>query len=94
MELDELRRQIDSIDRRLVELFNERARLVQAVGRLKKGLGLEVYMPEREKKILQLTVGANGGPFSHTAILRLFERILDESRSLERKIAEDFGGKA
>lgn len=94
MELDELRRQIDSIDRKLVELLNERAKVVEEVGKLKKRLGMEVYTPEREKEIRKLTTGANGGPFSNAAISRLFERILDESRSLERKIAEDFGGKA
>lgn len=88
MELDELRRQIDAVDRKLVELLNERARLVEEVGKLKRRFGMEIYTPEREKEILELAAGANGGPFSHAAILRLFERILDESRSLERKVAE------
>ncbi len=92
MELDELRRQIDAVDRKLVELLNERARLVEEVGKLKRRLGMEIYTPEREKEILELAAAANGGPFSPAAILRLFERILDESRSLERKTAE--GGKA
>ncbi len=91
MELGELRRQIDAVDRKLVELLNERARLVEAIGKLKKRLGMEIYTPEREKEILALAASANGGPFSGAAILRLFERILDESRSLERKTAE--GGK-
>ena len=91
MELDELRRQIDTVDRRLVELLNERARLVEEVGKLKKKLGMEIYTPEREKEILELAAAANGGPFTNGAILRLFERILDESRSLERKTVE--GGK-
>lgn len=94
MGLDELRLQIDSIDRKLVELLSERARLVEAVGRLKKQLRMDVYMPEREKEILKLAIDANGGPFSNSAIVRLFERILDESRSLERKIAEDSGGRS
>ena len=93
MGLDELRRQIDSIDRKLVELLNERGKLVEEVGRLKRRLAMDVYAPEREKEILKLTKDASGGPFSGAAISRLFERILDESRSLERKIAEDFGGK-
>ena len=93
MELDELRRQIDAVDRKLVELLNERARLVEVVGKLKKRLGMEIYMPEREREILDLAAAANGGPFSGAAISRLFERILDESRSLERKIADDAGGK-
>ncbi|HLG94265.1 MAG TPA: chorismate mutase [candidate division Zixibacteria bacterium] len=93
MELDELRRQIDAVDRKLVELLNERARLVEVVGKLKKRLGMEIYIPEREREILDLAAAANGGPFSGAAISRLFERILDESRSLERKIADDAGGK-
>ncbi|HEU4437102.1 MAG TPA: chorismate mutase [candidate division Zixibacteria bacterium] len=91
MELDELRRQIDAVDRKLVELLNERARLVEEVGKLKKKLGMEIYTPEREKEILDLATAANDGPFTNGAILRLFERILDESRSLERKTME--GGK-
>ena len=94
MELDELRRQIDAVDQKLVSLLNERARLVEEVGKLKKLLGMEIYLPEREKEILQLAAAANGGPFSSAAISRLFERILDESRSLERKIATGTGGKA
>ena len=94
MELDELRRQIDAVDRKLVELLNARGKLVEEVGKLKKRLEMDVYTPEREKEILKLTKDANVGPFSNAAILRLFERILDESRSLERKIAEDFGGRA
>ena len=91
MELDELRRQIDTVDRRLVELLNERARLVEEVGKIKKRLRMDVYTPEREKEILELAAAANDGPFTSGAILRLFERILDESRSLERKTVE--GGK-
>ena len=94
MELGELRRQIDAVDRKLVLLLNERARLVEEVGTLKRRLKMEVYTPEREKEILKLATGANRGPFPNAAILRLFERILDESRSLERKIAENAGGKA
>ncbi len=93
MELNELRRQIDTVDRKLVELLNERARLVEAIGKLKKHLKMEIYTPEREKEILELAASANGGPFSGAAILRLFERILDESRSLERKTVEESGRK-
>lgn len=93
MELNELRRKIDDLDRRLVLLLNQRARLVEEVGQVKKQSGMEVYAPEREKEILKLAIDSNGGPFSNSAIVRLFERILDESRSLERHIAEDAKGK-
>jgi chorismate mutase len=93
MELDELRKKIDMLDHQLVELLNQRARLVEEVGRVKGKLGLEVYAPEREKEILELAIGQNGGPLSNSAVVRLFERILDESRSLERHIVEDEKGK-
>ncbi len=93
MELDELRKKIDGLDHQLVELLNQRARLVEEVGRVKKKMGLDVYAPEREKEILKLAIGQNGGPLSNSAVRRLFERILDESRSLERHIVEDSKGK-
>lgn len=93
MELDELRKKIDMLDHQLVELLNQRARLVEEVGRVKRKLGLEVYAPEREKEILKLAIDQNGGPLSNSAVVRLFERILDESRSLERHIVEDSKGK-
>lgn len=82
--IDDLRRRIDELDRKLVELLNERANCAVEIGRLKRADRLPVYQPEREREILQNVARANQGPLDEMAIRRLFERILDEARSLER----------
>ena len=85
--LDDLRNDIDRVDEVLVRLLNERARVACEIGRLKKELGVEVYQPEREKQVLAhvRNIGAEG-PLGSDAIARLFERIIDEARRLERRL--------
>ena len=85
--LDDLRNDIDRVDEVLVRLLNERARVACEIGRLKKELGIEVYQPEREKQVLAHVRGiAAEGPLGADAIARLFERIIDEARRLERRL--------
>jgi chorismate mutase-like protein len=85
--LDDLRRNIDRVDEVLVRLLNERARCVCEIGRLKKELGDEIYQPERERDVLQhVREVACEGPLGPEAIGRLFERIIDEARRLERRV--------
>src|SRR5215813_282852 len=88
--LDDLRTDIDRIDEVLVRLLNERARVACEVGQLKKQLGVEVYQPDREKEVLAHVRGiAVEGPLGPEAIGRLFERIIDEARRLERRVVHD-----
>ena len=88
--LDDLRRDIDRVDEVLVRLLNERARCVCEVGRLKKEQGLDVYQPDREKEVLaHVRDIAAEGPLGPDAVARLFERIIDEARRLERKVVHD-----
>jgi chorismate mutase-like protein len=85
--LDDLRNDIDRVDEVLVRLLNERARVACEIGQLKKALGVEVYKPEREKQVLAHVRGiAAEGPLGADAIARLFERIIDEARRLERRL--------
>ncbi len=84
MTIDDWRRKIDEIDRKLVELLNERSRCALEIGRLKRVESLPLYQPERERKVLEGAERANHGPLADTAIRRLFERILDEARAVER----------
>jgi len=85
--LDDLRDNIDRVDEVLVRLLNERARVACEIGRMKKDLGMEVYQPEREKQVLAHVRGiAAEGPLGADAIARLFERIIDEARRLERRV--------
>jgi chorismate mutase-like protein len=91
--LDDLRDDIDRVDEVLVRLLNERARVACEIGRLKKELGKEVYQPEREKQVLAHVRGiAAEGPLGPDAIARLFERIIDEARSLERRVVHEEDG--
>src|SRR5262245_8615918 len=88
--LEDLRKDIDRIDEVLVRLLNERARVACEVGHLKKELGVEVYQPEREKDVLAHVRGiAVEGPLGPEAIGRLFERIIDEARRLERRVVHN-----
>ena len=85
--LDDLRKDIDRVDEVLVRLLNERARCACEIGRLKKELGIEIYQPEREKEVLKhVRDVACEGPLGPEAIGRLFERIIDEARRLERRV--------
>ena len=91
--LDDLRDDIDRVDEVLVRLLNERARVACEIGRIKKDLGIEVYQPEREKQVLAHVRGiAAEGPLGPDAIARLFERIIDEARRLERRVIHADGG--
>jgi chorismate mutase-like protein len=85
--LDEIRRDIDRVDEVLVRLLNERARCVCEIGRLKKESGVEIYQPDREKDVLNhVRAVASEGPLGPDAMARLFERIIDEARRLERRV--------
>jgi chorismate mutase len=88
--IEALRRRIDQLDRKLVELLNDRANCAVEIGRIKRANGLAIYQPEREQEILENAERINKGPLDDMAIRRLFERILDEARSLER--TERHGG--
>ena len=82
--LEELRRRIDDIDEQLVRLLSARAECALAIGHEKKLAGLEVYQPSREAEVLGHVQRVNMGPLDDGAIKRLFERIIDEARRLER----------
>jgi chorismate mutase len=82
--LEELRRRIDDIDEQLVKLLSARAECALAIGHEKKTAGLEVYQPSREAEVIGHVQRVNTGPLDDGAMKRLFERIIDEARRLER----------
>ena len=84
MTIDDYRKEINRIDSELLHIFNKRAALALKIGEIKKDLGIPVYDPEREKRIFEAMSSANPGPLENDAIIRLFERVIDESRRLER----------
>ena len=88
MDIADWRKKIDEIDRRLVELLNERARCVAEIGRIKRQNGLPIQEPNREQEVLRQVLEANRGPLDDAALRRVFERIVEEGRSLQRRLAE------
>jgi len=84
-DIDPIRVQIDEIDQKLLELLNERSSLANKIGHIKQQIGLPIYMPTREKVILSNVMKNNPGPLPPEAVRRLFERIIDETRALERQ---------
>ena len=87
-ELARLREAIDHIDEVLVRLLNQRAKYAVEVGQIKGVLRMPIYSPEREKQVLENVERWSEGPLEPMAMRRLFERIIDESRRVEREAAE------
>lgn len=84
MDIDAIRDEINRLDDELLKIFNQRASLALKIGEIKKEKGIPVYDPDREKRIFQRMKSLNAGPLEDEAIVRLFERVIDESRRLER----------
>lgn len=91
--IETARRDIDAIDDRLVELLNRRAERVGEIGRAKRRLDEPIYQPDREEEIFARVRTQNRGPLDDEALRRLFERILDEARRLERLSYRDEHGR-
>ena len=86
-DISALRRRIDEIDQQLVKLLNERANCALEIGHQKERVGEPLYQPAREAQVLANVRAANHGPLDPDAMTRLFERIIDEARRLERLAA-------
>jgi chorismate mutase len=87
-EIGDWRNKIDELDLALVRLLNERAHCAIEIGKIKRKLNLRIYDPRREEEIIQTVLQQNQGPLDGQGIRRLFERIIDESRRIERVTAE------
>jgi chorismate mutase len=82
--LAESRAKIDELDRQLVELLNRRTRIVEDIGRAKEASGLPIYEPNREEDVYRNVFSHNQGPLTAEALRGIYERIIDEMRSLQR----------
>lgn len=84
MDIADWRRKIDELDRELVRLVNERAHCAMEIGRLKQGLAMPVYEPDREKIIFENIAQLNQGPLSQIQLRQVYERLIDVMRQLQR----------
>ena len=79
------RERIDEVDRRILALLNERTEIVEAIARIKASAQLPVYEPRLEDEVFRNIAEHNHGPLSQDAAKRVFERIIDEMRKLQRE---------
>ena len=88
-----MRKKIDEIDRRLVELMNERARLAIEIGRLKDASGTRgPYAPEREQQVLEKVVSSSKGPLPESTIRAVWKELMSGSLALEKPLTIAFLG--
>ncbi len=85
MDIADWRRQIDEIDRKLVELISQRARAAHEIGKLKRGIGMPIYEPDRERDVFENARRANRGPLPDRDLQRIYERIMDIMRAIQRE---------
>jgi chorismate mutase-like protein len=79
------RDQIDLLDREILSLLNQRTTVVEQIGRVKQQANLPVYEPKREEEVFRNVTGNNSGPLPADAVKRVFERIIDEMRTVQRQ---------
>jgi len=85
MDIESLRKKIDELDERLVQLLNERAQCASEIGKLKSGQSLPIYEPRREQVIFDNVRRHNHGPLPDSDVVQLYERIIDVMRKIQRQ---------
>jgi chorismate mutase-like protein len=84
MDIEDWRKKIDDVDRRLVELISERARAVVEIGKLKRNTSMPIYEPDRERIVFENVQEANRGPLPGRDLVRIYERIIDVMRNVQK----------
>src|ERR1700676_4150645 len=82
------RERIDTVDRRILALLNERARIAEQIGQLKRDCSMPIVEPSREEDVLRNVAGHNAGPLSSEAVKRVFASIIAEMRAVQRERME------
>jgi chorismate mutase len=85
MDIADWRKKIDELDRRLVDLLSERARAAVEIGRLKRHTSLPIYEPDRERIVFENVHRLNQGPLPGKDLVRIFERIMDVMRNIQKE---------
>ena len=83
-QLADCRTRIDAVDLKILELLNERTKIVEEIGQIKQRMAMPIYEPKREDQVYNNVISNNAGPLSGEALKRVFERIIDEMRTVQR----------
>jgi chorismate mutase len=85
MDISDWRKKIDELDRKLVDLLSQRAQAAHEIGKLKRGAGLPIYEPDRERAVFDNVRGINPGPLPDRDLLCIYERIMDIMRQIQQE---------
>jgi len=85
MDIADWRAKIDELDRQLVELLSRRAHAAHEIGKLKKPAGMPIYEPDRERLVFENVRKLNPGPLADRDLLRIYERIIDVMRQIQKE---------
>jgi chorismate mutase-like protein len=85
MDIEEWRRKIDELDRKLVSLLSERARAAVEIGKLKRNTSMPIYEPDRERVVFENVQAVNPGPLPGRDLVRIYERIIDVMRNIQKE---------
>jgi chorismate mutase len=84
--LTECRQEVDAIDVQLVQLINQRTKVVHRIGQIKRRSTMPVYEPKREEQVFANIASANQGPLPQDAVKAIFQRIIDEMRTVQQRM--------
>lgn len=84
MEISDWRRKIDELDRKLVDLLNERAQAAQAIGRLKRSTEIPIYEPDRERLIFENIRSVNQGPLRDQDLEVIYQALIAVMREIQK----------
>jgi chorismate mutase-like protein len=83
-DLERCRVEIDALDVELLDLLNRRTAIVEEIGRIKEAMALRIYEPKREEQVFANVLSHNKGPLPPDAVKRIYERIIDEMRTVQK----------
>jgi chorismate mutase/prephenate dehydratase len=92
MKLKILRRKVDSIDKRIIQLLSSRAEIAKIIARAKIKKGQSVYSPDRESEVLRRIVSLNKGPLTSEALGSIYREIMSSSLSLGKPLTVAYLG--
>ena len=88
MSIEDWRAEINTLDRELLRLLNQRARLALKVGESKTASGVHLCDHTREREVIERMCAANEGPLDDRAIVELFRAVIHESRRIQSRATE------
>ena len=85
MDIEDWRKKIDDLDRKLVALLSERAKAAVEIGKLKRNTSMPIYEPDRERVVFDNVQAVNPGPLPGRDLVRIYERIIDVMRNIQKE---------